>query len=87
MFATVGCSIPVLKLLGRQYGLVGVWMSLIFVQGVRAIGLSHRLWRDENSPLSLRRGGEEGKERRRKRREKKKEMEEVEEMCVEKAQV
>jgi len=87
MFATVACSVSVLKLLGKQYGLVGVWMSLIFVQGVRAIGLSHRLWQDENSPLSLKRGGEEGKERRRKRREKKKEVEEVEEMCVEKSSV
>ena len=55
MIATVLSAIPVLKLLAHHHGLVGVWLSLIFVQGVRAVGLSRRLWRDQASPLTLRR--------------------------------
>ena len=55
MVATVLSALPLLKLLALQHGLVGVWLSLVFVQGVRAVGLSHRLWKDARSPLTLRR--------------------------------
>ena len=45
MAGTVLLSLPVLRVLGHRYGLVGVWLSLVFVQGMRAVGFAWRLYR------------------------------------------
>lgn len=45
MAGTVLVSLPVLRALGHRYGLVGVWLSLVFVQGMRAIGFAWRLYK------------------------------------------